>query len=227
MIFKQLFDDESSTYTYVLADEQTTHAVVIDPVLEQVERDLAVLKDLGLKLLYTLETHIHADHVTGAAALRAKTGCQTAVAKSSGSSAYQIYLAEGDKLKVGSIVIEVLETPGHTKTCLSYKVENMVFTGDAVFINSCGRTDFQDGDPNLLYNSVTKKIFTLPPETLIYPCHDYNQKTHSTVAVEKNSNARLSKPREDFVAIMNNLNLAKPKKIDIALPANLRAGKPL
>lgn len=230
MLFRQLFDPESSTYTYLLADETTREAVIIDPVLEQVERDTALLEDLGLRLVYALDTHVHADHVTALGTLREKTGCKTVLSERAGVGCADVLVKDGDRLRFGRHEIEVRETPGHTNGCLTYVTgdQSMAFTGDALLIRGSGRTDFQQGDARTLYRSVREKIFTLPDSTLLYPGHDYKGRTVTSVGEEKRHNPRLGegKSEEDFVRIMDELQLAYPKKIDVALPANLFCGVP-
>lgn len=226
LIFKQLFETQSSTYTYLLADAQTKDAVLIDPVFETVDRDLKLIKDLGLNLQYVLDTHVHADHVTAAGEIRKRLGTKTVVAKKANISCGDINLVDGDILQFGKFKIHVLETPGHTDASLSYVCENMVFTGDALLIGGCGRTDFQGGSSDVLYESVTEKLFSLPPETIVYPGHDYKGQTSSTILKEQKSNPRLGmgKSKEEFREIMANLKLDYPKKIDVALPANRSCG---
>jgi glyoxylase-like metal-dependent hydrolase (beta-lactamase superfamily II) len=231
MIFRQLVEPQSSTYTYLVGCSDTREAVLIDPVLETVDRDLAVIRDLGLALKYTLETHIHADHVTGAARLRTETGSRAAVPEKSQAAHADLPVREGESLHVGRLVIEPLYTPGHTDDHHAYLVRSAdgdrVFTGDALMIDGCGRTDFQNGDPAMLYRSVTEKIFTLPDDALVFPGHDYQQRRVSTVAQERDRNPRLGggKSVDEFVAIMNGLNLPRPKKMDVAVPANLACGE--
>jgi hydroxyacylglutathione hydrolase len=221
MIFRQLFEKESSTYTYLLADEQTKEALLIDPVIETIDRDLKLLKELGLHLKYVLETHIHADHISSSFELRKRTKAKIAVSKHSGANAIDIYLKDGDTLSLGKLSIKVLETPGHTDGCLSYVLENKIFTGDALLIRGCGRTDFQNGSSEKLYNSI-QKLFSLPSETIVYPGHDYNGFLSSTIAEEKKYNPRIAeKSLKEFVEIMANLKLSLPKKINEAVPANL------
>lgn len=228
MLFRQLFDKESSTYTYLLADEESREAVILDPVLEQHERDLGLIRALDLKLLWTLETHIHADHVTGAARMKAATGCKTGASVGSGCNAYDHLYADGEEITFGSRHLKVLATPGHTSTCVTFVTDNRhrAFTGDTLFVRGCGRTDFQSGDADTLYRSVHEKIFALPDDCLLFPGHDYKGHTVTTVAEEKAHNPRLGggKSAADFREIMDNLNLSYPKKIDVALPANMRAG---
>lgn len=229
MIFRQLFEPESSTYTYLLADEAAGEAVLIDPVLEMVERDLEQLTSLGLTLALILETHVHADHITGASRLRDRTGCRVGVAKSAGLSCADLALTEGDVVRCGSIVLEVRSTPGHTDGCLTYVLadRSMAFTGDALLIRGCGRTDFQAGDARKLYRSVKEKIFSLPEGALLYPAHDYKGRTVTTVGEERAHNPRLKDGivEDEFVAIMAGLKLAMPKKIKVAVPANMTCGR--
>lgn len=195
-------------------------------MIETVERDLKLISDEGLKLLYTLETHIHADHVTGANEIRKRVGSKAAVSTHSNVSCADLLLKEGDEVVFGSHRIRVLETPGHTDSCLSYVIEGMVFTGDALLIRGCGRTDFQQGSSEKLYRSVTTKLFRLPPETKVYPGHDYKGQTRSSIEMELKWNPRLGggKSVAEFSDIMANLKLAPPKKIDISVPANLNCG---
>mmetsp|Transcript_10141 Transcript_10141/g.37125 ORF Transcript_10141/g.37125 Transcript_10141/m.37125 type:complete len:315 (-) Transcript_10141:1633-2577(-) len=227
LIFRQLFDTSgSSTYTYLLACKETNEAVLIDPVLEMVDRDLAVLNDLGVRLIYAINTHCHADHVTGSGKLKREVeGLKSIISKASGAQA-DILIAPGDQIKFGKRHLDVRATPGHTNGCVTYVLDDssMCFTGDAVLIRGCGRTDFQEGSAATLYDSVHSQIFTLPDETLLYPAHDYKGRMVSTVGEEKNLNARLTKSKEEFINIMNNLNLAYPKRIDVAVPANLVCG---
>ncbi len=222
MIFRQLFESETSTYTYLLADAVTTEAILIDPVLENVDRDLQLIKDLNLKLLYTLETHIHADHITGASEIKNCLGSKIAVGAKSGVTCADLLLADQQEIKFGKFSLRAIETPGHTESCISYYCHGMVFIGDALLIGYVGRTDFQQGSSSELYHSVTNKLFKLPTDTLVYPGHDYRGFTVSTIGHEKNYNLRIGsgKTEAEFIQIMGNLNLAEPKKIQQAVPAN-------
>lgn len=226
MIFRQLFEPETSTYTYIIGDEKTKEAAIIDSVIETTDRDLQVLRELGLNLKYILETHIHADHITGAHKLRKETGALTSVSASAAVECADISLKDGDVLKLGDTEIKVIATPGHTDTCMSFVTEDKVFTGDALLIRGSGRTDFQAGDPAQLFDSIREKVFTLPEDTFVYPGHDYKGRTVSTIWEEKKYNPRLNMEmtKEQFVDIMNNLNLPDPKKIDVAVPGNLTCG---
>jgi len=230
MIFRQLFEPVSSTYTYLIACEQSGEAALIDPVLETVERDLGVIRDLGLRLACTLETHIHADHVTGAGRLRSLAGSKAGFPEASGAELVDFTITEGTPVGIGELQLRPLYTPGHTDDHHVYLLEGdeaaRIFTGDALLIEGCGRTDFQNGDAATLYRSVHEKIFALGDETLVYPAHDYNQRQVSSVGQEKARNPRLGsgKSVNEFVAIMAALNLPRPKKIDIAVPANRGCG---
>jgi len=231
MIFRQLFEPVSSTYTYLIACEQSGEAALIDPVLETVERDLGVIRDLGLRLACTLETHIHADHVTGAGRLRSLAGSKAGFPEASGAELVDFTIAEGTPVGIGELQLRPLYTPGHTDDHHVYLLDGdgaaRIFTGDALLIEGCGRTDFQNGDAATLYRSVHEKIFALGDETLVYPAHDYNQRQVSSVGQEKARNPRLGsgKSVDEFVAIMAALNLPRPKKIDIAVPANRECGE--
>ena len=231
MIFRQLFDRETSTYTYLIADEATSEAALIDPVREQVERDLLILEELGLRLVLTLDTHVHADHVTGSGLLRERTGCKTALSADAGAGCPDILLADGARLKVGSIEIEARHTPGHTNGDITYVIEDheppLAFTGDTLLIRGCGRTDFQQGNAASLFESVRNEIFTLPDTTRVFPGHDYQGHTMSTVGEEKRFNRRISdsQSKEAFIETMANLRLALPKNIEAAVPLNLTCGR--
>jgi sulfur dioxygenase len=226
MLFRQMLDAETSTYTYLIADTVSKEAVLVDSVREQVERDLKQLQELGLTLKYCLETHIHADHVTGTAKLREITGCQGIVPENAQVICADRHLADGETLDLGTVPIKAIATPGHTDSHLAYLVNNShILTGDALFIRGCGRTDFQSGDAGTLFDSVTEKLFTLPDNTLVYPGHDYRGLTVSTIAEEKQYNPRFAgRNRTQFIEFMNSLNLPDPKKIMEAVPANERCG---
>lgn len=231
MIFKQLFEPESSTYTYLLGCEATGLAILIDPVLETSERDLAALGKLKLKLAYTLETHIHADHLTGALRLKALADSKIAAPKLDGLSCVDTGIEEGTAFSVGSISLRPLHTPGHTDNHHVYVIEqdsvSRLFSGDTLLIDGCGRTDFQNGDSKKLFHSVREKLFALPDETLVYPAHDYENRRVSSIAQEKQRNQRLNLDRtlDDFIEIMANLKLPYPKKIDCAVPGNRLCGQ--
>jgi sulfur dioxygenase len=228
LIFRQLFDPQSSTYTYLLADAAKREAVLIDPVLEHARRDAALIEELGLKLLWTLETHVHADHVTGASLLRQSLGSKIALAKDSGAEGGDRYLADGDTVVFGKRHLEARATPGHTGGCMSFVLDDrsMAFTGDALLIRGCGRTDFQQGDAKQLFRSVRERIFSLPDSCLLYPAHDYKGLTSSSVGEEKMYNPRLAESigEGDFVGYMTNLGLPHPKLMQVAVPANLKCG---
>jgi len=230
MIFRQLYDANSSTYTYVLADGPESQAVIIDPVYEQLNRDLALIHELGLMLAYAIDTHCHADHVTGAWLLQRKTGCRIGSAAAIGAANVDLGFKHGDRLAFGGRTLEVRATPGHTNGCLTYVLDDlsMAFTGDALLIRGCGRTDFQQGDASKLFDSITGQVFSLPDDCLLYPAHDYDGRTVTTVAEEKAFNSRLGggAVRGDFVGYMNAMRLPHPKRIAIALPANMVSGKP-
>jgi len=225
MLFRQLFDQDTWTYTYLLADEDSHEAVLIDPVDTQLERDMKLLNELRLTLVYGFDTHVHADHITSLGILRDKTGCKSGVSVHGEVACSSIQLHEGDTFRFGKYRISVLETPGHTNGCLSFVCEGMVFTGDSLFIRGCGRTDFQQGSAASLYDSITGKLFTLPDETLVYPGHGYKGMTVSTIGEEKHLNPRLALGRDAFIDFMNALNLPDPKRIHEAVPANLVCGK--
>jgi sulfur dioxygenase len=228
MIFRQLCDRETCTYTYLLACERTREAVVIDPVIEQIGRDTTLLAELGLSLVATIETHVHADHITGGGQLRDQTGAKFGVSAAGRVGGADLQLVGGDIIRFGDHQLEVRATPGHTSSCLSYyeAEAGIIFTGDALLIRGCGRTDFQEGDSRSLYRSVHAQILSLPGPTRIYPGHDYKGRTVSTVAEEQEFNPRLGGGRtvDDFVAIMEALNLEHPEKLAIAVPANQCCG---
>jgi sulfur dioxygenase len=230
LVFRQLFDPQSSTYTYLLGDRPSGEAVIIDPVFEQVRRDAALVGELGLNLRWSLETHVHADHVTGAWLLRRRSGCRIALSANSGAEGADRLLGPDDTIVFGQRCLQVRTTPGHTNTCLTYVLDDrsLAFTGDCLFIRGSGRTDFQQGDPQAMYRSVHEQIFTLPEDCLLYPAHDYRGLTVTSVGEERRFNPRLGGEIGigDFTGYMNNLRLAHPKLLDIAVPANLRCGRP-
>ena len=228
MIFRQLSDPETCTYTYLLGDEARGEALLIDPVLSQSERDCRVLGELGLRLVYTVETHIHADHVTGAAALRQACESRVVSPQAGGASHADRLIEDGSVLSLGSIALTARATPGHTAGCTSFILgdQSMVFTGDALLIGGCGRTDFQEGDSAQLYRSVTEILFALPEDCMVYPAHDYSGRKSSTIGEEKRHNPRLGGGRtlEEFTEIMHQLNLSPPAALDVAVSANLCCG---
>lgn len=227
MLFRQLFDPETSTYTYLIADPETQSAILVDPVLEQVERDRQLLAELGLTLHYCLETHIHADHITGTAQLREATGCVGIVPANAQAACANRFISDGEVLRVGSVTVEAIATPGHTDSHMAYLVNGThLLTGDALLIRGCGRTDFQSGDAGALYDVVTQRLLSLPDSTLVYPGHDYRGQTVSTIGEEKRWNSRFrGRSREEFIQFMAALNLPNPKKIMEAVPANERCGR--
>lgn len=235
MLFRQLFDRETSTYSYLIADLGIRDAVLVDPVLEQVDRDIRLLKELGLTLQYCLETHVHADHITGSSQLRDQLGCQSILPKGSPVHCANRFMAHGDVLQLGRLGIAAIATPGHTDSHLAFLVNgDRVLTGDSLLIRGCGRTDFQGGDAGELFDSVTERLFSLPDDTLVYPGHDYRGHTVSTIGEEKRWNPRFTNPdanddkiraRTSFIELMGNLNLANPQKMAEAVPANKRCGK--
>jgi sulfur dioxygenase len=226
-MFKQMFDRESSTCTYLLVDDVTHEAVLIDPVANHIEDYIAILNQQNITLKYALETHVHADHITASGMLRERLNIKTGVSELCGATTADMQLNDGDIVQFGAQKIHVIATPGHTPGSVSYLWNDRIFTGDALLINGCGRTDFQGGDSSVLYDSITKKILSMADETLIYPAHDYNGKRVSCVAQEKASNARIAnKSKAEFVQIMASLNLVKPSAIDINVPANRMCGLP-
>lgn len=231
MIFRQLIEPDSSTYTYLLADEGSSQCILIDPVIDTVERDLAMIQSMGLTLSHTVETHIHADHLTGARKLKQQSGCLIAGPAMDELPCTDVGLREGEPFRLGGIVLHPLYTPGHTSTHHAYVMENgmqqVLFSGDALLIEACGRTDFQSGDAHKLYRSIQDKFFTLPDETLVYPAHDYENRQITTIGQEKLRNPRLNnnKSEEEFVSIMHGLDLPYPRKIDFAVPGNERCGE--
>lgn len=226
MIFRQLFDYETWTYTYLLADEASKEAVLIDTVKEQLDRDLGLLKELGLKLKYALETHVHADHVTGAGLLRERTGCKIGVSSMAKITCSDIQLTDGMELAFGKHKLRAMATPGHTNTCTSFYCDGRVFTGDVLFIRDAGRTDFQEGSNERMFESITKKLFSLPDDTQVFPGHDYKGQTSSTIAEEKAHNMKVGGGASFavFSERMAAMKLGQPKKIHIAVPANLQCG---
>ncbi len=226
MIFRQLFDDATWTYTYLIADPKTKEAVIIDPVNTQLDTYIQMLDENGLTLKYSLETHVHADHITAGGLLRQNTGAQTAVSGLCGADTADIQIQDGDIFEFAEgETIKVIATPGHTPGSISFLWRDRVFTGDALFISGCGRTDFQGGNPGDLYDAITQRLFTLPDDTLVYPGHDYQGRWVSNIKQERTNNPRLTgKSRDEFIDIMNNLNLPNPKLIDEAVPANRYCG---
>jgi sulfur dioxygenase len=230
LIFRQLFDHPSSTYTYLLADPGSREAVLIDPVFEQAPRDRALVEELGVKLLWTLETHVHADHITGAWLHKERLGSRIAISGASGAEGADRLLRHGERIEFGRRALETRATPGHTAGCLTYVLDDrsMAFTGDALLIRGCGRTDFQQGSATTLFHSVREQVFTLPDGCQLFPAHDYRGLTSSSVGEERIFNPRLGGQilEEDFVGYMAHLGLAHPKQIEAAVPANLRCGRP-
>ncbi|NQV70447.1 MAG: MBL fold metallo-hydrolase [Pseudohongiella sp.] len=230
LIFKQLFDQASATFSYLLADVESRQAVFIDTVYEQHERDLSLIRELELELIACLETHCHADHVTGAWLLKHATGCQIGASEHSGIEPLGQRLSQGSKLEFGAHALTVIETPGHTDGCISFLLddESMVFTGDSLLVRGCGRTDFQQGSAQKLFHSIKDKLFVLPDECVVYPAHDYAGRTASSIGEEKKLNPRIGGQANetDFVGYMENMQLPHPKQLEIAVPANLKAGRP-
>jgi len=230
MILRQLFDGVSSTFTYLLADEAGKEAILIDPVFSQAKRDLALINELGLTLGLVADTHAHADHITAAWLLKQKTGCKIASAKAIGAEHVDLPLDDGQEFGVAGVTLKAISTPGHTDGCMSYVMadQSMVFTGDALLIRGCGRSDFQQGSAHKLFQSITGRLFALPDSCLVYPAHDYQGRTQSSIGEEKAFNARVGggANETDFVEYMKAMKLPHPKKIDEALPANMRSGCP-
>ena len=225
MIFRQLFDSVSSTYSYLLASRQGGEALIIDPVLEKVDRYLQLVDELDLRLVKAVDTHLHADHLTGLGALRDRTHCVTVMGERSKVDVVSMRLWEGDKLTIEGVALDALYTPGHTDDSYSFLMRDRVFTGDTLLIRGTGRTDFQNGDPRAQYDSIFNKLLRLPDETMIFPAHDYKGETVSTIGEERAFNPRLQvKSVDQYVELMNNLNLPNPKMMDVAVPANMRVG---
>jgi sulfur dioxygenase len=225
MIFRQLFDAVSGTYTYLLASRRGGEALIIDPVLEKVDRYIQLIGELDLKLVKAVDTHLHADHITGLGALRDRTQCVTVMGEESKVDVVSMRLAEGDKLSIEGLALDVLYTPGHTDDSYSFKMADRVFTGDTLLIRGTGRTDFQNGDPRAQFDSIFNKLLRLPDETMVFPAHDYKGETVSTIGEERAFNPRLRvKSVDEYVALMASLNLPNPKMMDVAVPANMRVG---
>lgn len=227
MIFRQLVEPLSNTYTYLLGCEETGQALLIDPVLPAWERDLGVVRELGLKLAFTVETHVHADHITSARRLKREVGSQIAISAQEGLTCADVALEEGRPLEMGSVALAPLSTPGHTAAHMAFLADDKVFTGDALLIDGCGRTDFQNGDARALYRSVHEKLFSLPDDRVVYPGHDYQERRVSTIAQERKRNPRLGGGRslEEFLVIMTELKLPYPKFLDYAVPGNTACGE--
>ena len=223
MIFEQLFDTKSSTYTYIIASGQGREALIIDPVIEKTDEYIQVLKNLELKLVKVIDTHIHADHITGLNELNKRTNCTRIMGEKSKSEVIDLKISDNENIKVENIELKAIYTPGHTDCSYSYLMNDRVFTGDTLLINGTGRTDFQSGSPYDAYYSLFNKLLKLPEKTLVFPAHDYNGKKNSTIENEKNNNPRLQvNSKEEYAEIMNNLNLPDPKMLNIAVPANLK-----
>jgi glyoxylase-like metal-dependent hydrolase (beta-lactamase superfamily II) len=226
MIFHQLFESETCTYTYLLGCKRTHRAVLIDPVASEVEGYCKQLDELDLELIYTMETHVHADHITGSGLLSERLGSKSVVHRDAGAMCADLLVTDMVLLQIGDLEFRVRHTPGHTSGCISFVMNDRVFTGDSLLIGGCGRTDFQEGDAGRLYDSIHEKLFSLPPDTLVYPGHDYSGNTVSTIRQERDRNPRLggARTRGEFIEIMQRLDLPYPKFIDQALPANQACG---
>jgi len=225
MIFRQFFDSVSSTYTYLLASRRGGEALIVDPVLEKVDRYLQLITELDLKLVKAVDTHLHADHITGLGALRDRTQCITVMGEQSGVDVVSMRVSEGERLDIEGVSLDVLYTPGHTDDSYSFLLPDRVFTGDTLLIRGTGRTDFQNGNPRAQYESIFGKLLKLPDETMIFPAHDYKGDTVSTIGEEKAFNPRLQvRSVDEYADVMNNLNLPNPKMMDVAIPANMRVG---
>ena len=223
---RQLFDQDTWTYTYIVWDEETREAAIIDSVKEQFKRDSKYLKALGLNLKYALETHVHAVHITASGQLRNEFGCEVGVSEHGGTNCVDIQVTDGQVFMLGEQEIKAIHTPGHTNGDVSFVIDGAVFSGDALLIRACGRTDFEQGDSTTLYHSITKKLFTIADDTIVYPGHDYAGFTTSSIGEEKALNPRLAdnKPKDEFMNIMDTLDIPKPKRIDVAVPGNLVCG---
>ncbi len=222
MIFRQLFDSESSTYTYLLADRHAGDAIIIDPVVEKVPQYLQLVRELDLKLVMAVDTHVHADHISGASSLRDSARCMYAMGRETRAECLTHRFKDNDSLVIGSLVLRAMYTPGHTDDSYSFLLNDRVFTGDTLLIRGTGRTDFQNGDPGAQYDSIFERLLTLPGKTLVYPAHDYEGRTSSTIFEEKHFNPRLLVgSRDEYIEQMNALELDPPAKIDIAVPANI------
>ncbi len=225
MIFRQVFDNKSSTYTYLIASAKGREAVIIDPVIENVENYIELLNELDLKLVKVIDTHIHADHVTGASKLKLATNCSTIMGEHTPADAVEIKVKDDEIIKIDQIEIKAMYTPGHTSDSYSFLMDNYLFSGDTLLINGTGRTDFQNGSSKDAYNSIFNRLLKLPEDTILYPGHDYNGKESSTIGNEKKFNPRLQvKNVDEYVELMSNLNLAKPKLIDINVSRNIKLG---
>ena len=225
MLFRQLFDQVSGTYSYVIASRRGGEALIIDPVLEKVDRYLQLMRELDLKLVKAVDTHLHADHITGLGALRDRTHCITVMGEQSSVDVVSMRLGDGDKLQIEGVSLDVIYTPGHTDDSYSFAMQDRVFTGDTLLIRGTGRTDFQNGDPRAQYESLFGRLLRLPDETMVFPAHDYKGDTVSTIGEEKAFNPRLQvKSIDEYVVLMNGLNLSNPKMMDVAVPANMRQG---
>ncbi len=223
MIFEQLFDTKSSTYTYIISSGKGREALIIDPVIEHTDEYIKILKNLDLKLVKVIDTHIHADHISALNELKKRTNCTRIMGEKSKSEVIDLRIKDGETIKVESIELKAIYTPGHTDCSYSYLMNDRVFTGDTLLINGTGRTDFQNGSSQDAYDSLFNKLLKLPEKTLVYPAHDYNGKKNSTIENEKNNNPRLQvNSKEEYVEIMNNLNLENPKMLDVAVPSNLK-----
>ncbi len=225
MIFRQMFDQTSGTYSYLIASRRGAEALIIDPVLEKVDRYVKLLQELDLRLVKAVDTHLHADHITGLGELRDRTRCITVMGEQSKADVVSMRLSDGERLEIEGIGLDVIYTPGHTDDSYSFAMEDRVFTGDTLLIRGTGRTDFQNGDPRMQYESIFGRLLKLPEDMLVYPAHDYKGDTVSTIGEEKRNNPRLQvKSMDEYVQLMNNLNLPNPKMMDVAVPANMHIG---